>query len=291
MVSEGAAQAAHSESTLTLGGRAARFFARVALGLAVAHSVTSLAAMEGRIVTEERGLDFPLWVALDDLGVAVLETRLTVRAAVGSGGAAGTASSVAMAKPAAPAFDALEAGSIARLKELARRAAGALPGEAAYWSDVGEGYRAVYFEGPDPAGGTWLVSGSYIESTGGSAGRLELAASRSVYGRLDDVRGALYDLERRLERAASAPLAPAYHVRAFGRPPADADAEEFARELLSRLGASARVLTKAEGEVVAFGYSPRLPGRAELDGMEVNVVVRVTERGMGPWLEVGSPSL
>lgn len=261
--------AAPIEAPLTFKGRAFRFFARVVAGLGVAYMVTSLIALQGRLITEERRLDFPLWVALDDLGVAVFETRISAWATVESG----------------------EPPPMSRLKELARKAAGARSDEASFWSDAGEGYRAVYYEGSDPDGGAWLVSGNFIERVDGNGGRVDLAVGRSTYGKIPDVRNALYGLKRQMERAAAKPLAPAYQVRAAGRPPSGVSAEEFARELLRKLGVGAATLTHGQGEVVAFGYSPRLFGRADWEGTEVNVVVRVTERGLGPWVEVGAPSL
>ena len=248
---------------------ALRFTARVVSGLLVAYSATALVGYESRLAREERRFDFPLWVAFDQLGIAAIETHLSARAAVEAGG-----------RP-----------SMARLKELAAKAAGNAAAGAALWSDAGTGYRAVYYEGGDPSGGVWLVSSSYIESAGGEGGRVDLATSRSVYGKVDDVRNALYALRRKLERGAERPLFPEYQLRATGRPQAGANPEELARKLLDALGVGAATFEFAEGELIAYGYSPRLPGRAERAGAPVNVVVRVTERGLGPWIEVGSPTL
>ena len=258
-----------ADMSLTFGGRALRFFGRVLLGLLVAYVVTALFGLQGRLIRDERTLDFPLWVALDDLGVSVLETEVRAIATV----------------------ETADRPPMSRLKALAEKAAGVRAREAELWSDIGASYRAVYFEGADPEGGTWLVSGNYIERVDGSGGRVDLSVGRSIYGRLADVRNELYGMRRQLERAAAKPLAPTFRMRVSGRPESNASAEALARELLRRLDVGAVTLSQAGGEVVAFGYSPRLPGRADWEGSEVNVVVRVTERGLGPWIEIGTPTL
>lgn len=303
-----------AESPIPVSGRSKsrtmllRFLGRVVLAVCLASASLSFLQHHARHLGDERLLEDPLTVALRGSGVSVLESEIFVVAPVERG----------------------PAPSLSELKEIAAGVARAMPGYDAesYWTESNGTYRVVYFEGREPAGGKWIASARYIPggavagvgaegglaggrddlgyslgsagrvanvgSAGGveSVGSVEVAVYRSFLGVPRQIGQLARGTKGLVERSVGRPLRGSEAtVRLRGRPPSDLSRDEAAREILSRVGADLRYESDDAARYVAAGFSPRLVGRAQLGRQTVNVVVSLSQLGMGSWVEVESPAL
>lgn len=253
-------------------GQAARFFRRVVISLTAMGCAASLVLDQAHRFDSERYFDHPLIIALDEVGASVQGTQLVASAQVRRG-----------PEP-----------TMEELKELAARLAYAREGARGVelWSEVGSGYRVVYYRGRDEAGGSWTASARYIAAPGGDEGAVELSLRRDLVGRYDELRRAMQAMNARMHAAAGRPLpAVSLELRLDARPPADAEAEPFVSALLEAVGARRVAQYVREGAFTVAGYSPRLAGVALGREGPVNVVVELSHRGQGSWLAVGTPTL
>lgn len=258
-----------------------RFWGRVVLAVGIASASLHLIQHPAERLTDEKLLEDPLTMALHDLGVSVLESEILVVAPVEQG----------------------VAPTLSQLKETARAVARAMPGydPERFWTESGEAYRVVYFEGAEPTGGRWVASARYLPRSsvadgnlgmGVGAGSVEVTVFRSFLGVPRQIGQLARSTQALMARAVGRPLrASEAAVRLRGRPPYDASREDVAREILSRLGADLRYESADATEYVAAGLSTRLLGRTQLGRHTVNVVISVSQRGMGPWVEVESSAL
>lgn len=247
--------------------RLRRFFRKSLIGTAVGLLCVSLLAHESRMFTEERAAGHPLWAAIDAAEASALSTAISVWSAV------------VTERPA----------TMADLKEWAGRLVPPGSGEVDFYSIVEEGYRAVYFEGADSRGGTWIASARHLSGVKG----VELAFHHDLYGRLDDLRSEVYAARSRLERAAGRPLPGAVsQIRIAARPSRDGDLLELASRIIEGAGGRVRVILSEGERVVAKGYTPRLAGGIEDGGAgPFNLEVAIAPRGRAHWIELGWPEL
>lgn len=254
--------------------QARRFLVRVCTALIVTASLGLLVQHQVRLVESERILDHPIMVALDTVDVSIHATELRATALVRRGSLM----------------------SMAELKGLATRLAGsgrALDG-VELWSEVQPQYSVVYFRGSDEAGGSWTASARYLDGGDPSEGRIEVALQRELVGRLDDVRNALHEMRGRLQRAAGLPLnAVELETSIQGRPSSrEAYSERLISDLMRLMGVEAFSSRGHDATFTAQGYSPRLATTvSKIQGERTNVMIRLSRRGQGPWIEVGTPAL
>lgn len=255
------------EEGATIAARCGRFFRKSFTAAAAGLLFVSLIAHESRLFVEERGAAHPLWDAIDAAGASALSTEISIWAAV------------AAERPA----------TMSDLKEWARRLAPPDVGEADFYSVVEEGYRAVYFEGADPRGGTWIASARHLSGMKD----VELAFHRALYGRLDELRLELHAARNRLERAAGRPLPEAHtQVRIEARPAGEEGRVELASRIIEGAGGRVRFVASEGDRVVARGYTPRLSGGAlGREAEPLNLEVAVAPRGLAHWIELGWPHL
>lgn len=272
-----------AESPIPLSGpdkswrRLFRFLGRVMLAVWLASASIGFITNQAERFNDERHFEYPLTVAMERLGVAVSESEVLVVAPIENG----------------------PIQSLSRLKEIASRVARAMPGfdEANFWTEAGDTYLVVYFEGVEPSGGRWVVSTRFIpgDPAAGHLGRegsVEATVLRSFLGVPGQIAQMARSTKGLVERAVGRPLnGTEATVRLRGRPPQEAGREEVARGLLSEVGADLRYESSDSSQYVAAGLTPRLAGRAQLGRQTVNVVVSVSRHGIGQWVEVESPAL
>ena len=252
--------------------RLLRFAGRSVLAAAIASASLGLIHDQAQRVRDERLFEYPLIVAMEESGVSIAESELLVVAPIETG-----------PEP-----------SLTRLKEIASRVARALPGaeEASLWSDTGDAYAVVYFEGVEPAGGKWVASARYIAGHAGGGGRIEAAVHRSFLGVPKHIAQMARSTKGLIDRAVGRPLYGGEATVTFrGRPPQGTGREEMARRLLSAVGADLRYESHDATKYVAAGLTSRLPGRTQLARQTVNVVISVSRLGIGQWVEVESPAI
>lgn len=253
-------------------GRAARLLRRAVVSLTVVGCAGSLLVDQARRFQAERYFDHPLIAALDEVDASVQGTHLVATGEVLRG-----------PEP-----------TMAELKAFAARLAYAREGAPGVelWSEVGTGYRVVYYRGRDEAGGSWTASARYIAGPYGGEGVVELALRRDLVGRYDELRRALHAMSARMHAAAGRPLpAVSLELRLEARPPAEVEPELFVSALLDAVGARRVAQYDREGVYAVAGYSPRLAGAAPGREGPVNLVVEFARRGQGSWLTVGTPTL
>jgi len=61
--------------------------------------------------------------------------------------------------------------------------------------------------------------------------------------------------------------------------------------VMELLGARNATRDRVGDTVLGNGYTARLAQATQYGGQRVNVMVRVSQRGQGPWIEIASPAL
>lgn len=254
-----------------MGARLLRYFARAALAAAVASATLYVVEHQARLVKEEGLLRYPLALAVEAGGVAVIESDLLL--------------TVPLGEALTPSFS--------ELKAIASRIAEGMPQAAPpnLWTDEGDGYRVVYLEGGEPLGGRWIASARFVEGEVKGSGRVEASVHRRFYGMPGELPRLYHATALRLQRGAGAVTPPHGKAILRGRPGRVGEWEELGRRLLEGAGADLRYEELREDRYIAAGWTPRLPGRGTIGRQAVNVIVTVTRRGLSDWVEVETPLL
>lgn len=249
--------------------RMKRFFFRVCVALVLSAGLAYFIGQQALQVHQERILDFPLLVGLDRIDASIRATKLSATAVVRRGAVA----------------------SMEELKVLAGRVAGRDAAGAELWSEVHPQYRAVYYQGIDSKGGLWIASARYLAVESGD-GRVEVSFRRELIGRHDAIRHSLQGMHARLQSAAGRLLEEVdLQATIEARPPHSPDAQQLIALLMEGVGAQAIHRWSEGDDLLATGYSPRLTSSVHMNGSRTNVMIRLSQLGQGPWLEVGTPTL